>query len=623
MPRTQISNLFSVLVRTALLAAAAFITAQTDAGENSGTSGQKATDQRIDKLIDKLIAELGDDDYHVRSAAQQQLAKIGFDAFDALSQAENHEDLEVAGRARYLLRLLQVDFIDKNDSPKVKENLKDYRAKSAGEKLARMRALAALPKGEGLPALCRLVRFQRSEPLSKHAAIAILKWQTDNPDISDRLGPLFRARLGVSRRAGTLWLHAALKFSTEPDTAVKQWKEFIARENELLLLRDPRTDKQIVKDLTNYDIHWAFALKRSNEEKVDAFKRLLSLRRKDVEALQQSLPWLVEQEAWKVVGKNPAEFADIFAVNPRRSLYELAQSFEKQGKSEQAEEAAGRALELDYDNRGKPENAHFQTAYGLQRQGRFEWARREYQRCIDSGNPENEAVLLAYSYLAEMHHDQAQDSRAATVLKTLIDSLKAAKARKKQENAAQKAKNLKRKLAGFPEMNITSLQARRGFFLAEEHKAKGQIDKQRECLEAALATDPSEIDVLIACYRLNDSTPEFRQKVKKLIRETSDRMRMRAMKNPGVMSWFNQYAWLVSNTEGDLDEALRFSKKSLQSQRDNGGYYDTLARCYYAKGDLKNAVKAQTRAAKLEPHSGLIVRQLKIFKQALAKESTK
>ena len=36
---------------------------------------------------------------------------------------------------------------------------------------------------------------------------------------------------------------------------------------------------------------------------------------------------------------------------------------------------------------------------------------------------------------------------------------------------------------------------------------------------------------------------------------------------------------------------------------------DTLGRVYFAKGDLDNAIKSQSKAAELEPHSGLIHRQ--------------
>ena len=63
----------------------------------------------------------------------------------------------------------------------------------------------------------------------------------------------------------------------------------------------------------------------------------------------------------------------------------------------------------------------------------------------------------------------------------------------------------------------------------------------------------------------------------------------------------NEFAWLAANTEGDLDEALRLSKRSLDLAGEHGSYCDTLARVYFAKGDYANAVKHQSRAAELLP----------------------
>jgi Flp pilus assembly protein TadD len=76
-------------------------------------------------------------------------------------------------------------------------------------------------------------------------------------------------------------------------------------------------------------------------------------------------------------------------------------------------------------------------------------------------------------------------------------------------------------------------------------------------------------------------------------------------------------AWLVGNTEGDLDEALRASHRSLELAPETSGYLDTLGRCYFARGDCEKAVKYQSRAVDLDPHSGQIRRQLDFFKQAL------
>jgi len=73
----------------------------------------------------------------------------------------------------------------------------------------------------------------------------------------------------------------------------------------------------------------------------------------------------------------------------------------------------------------------------------------------------------------------------------------------------------------------------------------------------------------------------------------------------------------VANTEGDYDEALRSSQRSLELRPETAGYLDTLGRCYFAKGDYKNAVFHQSRAVELEPHSQQIRRQLELFQKAL------
>lgn len=79
----------------------------------------------------------------------------------------------------------------------------------------------------------------------------------------------------------------------------------------------------------------------------------------------------------------------------------------------------------------------------------------------------------------------------------------------------------------------------------------------------------------------------------------------------------NQYAWLVSNTVGDYQEALRASHRSLELMGERAGFLDTLARCYYALGDYATALKHQRRAVALEPHTGQIRRQLELFEQTV------
>jgi hypothetical protein len=81
--------------------------AETGEAEGAGKADGAADE---DDQIGKLIRQLGDERFTVREAAQQELARLGFEAFEALTEAENDADIEVASRARYLVRLMRFEF---------------------------------------------------------------------------------------------------------------------------------------------------------------------------------------------------------------------------------------------------------------------------------------------------------------------------------------------------------------------------------------------------------------------------------------------------------------------------------------------------------------------------------
>ena len=171
------SNIFSHaaarLIFASIVAAAAFGVGGLQAAEEKPAAPAEHSPPSAQR-IDKLIHQLGDKDYFARQQAQDELARMGFDAFEALNAATESPDLEIASRARYLLRLMRVEWTSSNDPPDVKECLKDYELQNSAMRMMRMGVLAGLPDGRGIPALCRLVRFEKSSPLSKSAAVAFL-----------------------------------------------------------------------------------------------------------------------------------------------------------------------------------------------------------------------------------------------------------------------------------------------------------------------------------------------------------------------------------------------------------------------------------------------------------------
>lgn len=86
----------------------------------------------------------------------------------------------------------------------------------------------------------------------------------------------------------------------------------------------------------------------------------------------------------------------------------------------------------------------------------------------------------------------------------------------------------------------------------------------------------------------------------------------------GVAHWHNNIAWYLIRTGSKPDTALEYSKKSLELEPDTAIYLDTLAECYYVRGDTEKAIELIERAIdRYESDSSLIYfkKQLKRFKK--------
>ena len=82
--------------------------------------------------------------------------------------------MEIALRARYLVRAMQVRWHQDSDTADVIRVLKEYGEQTETERRSRIDRLKNLDKQEGLVALCRLARFETSEELSKYAALKVM-----------------------------------------------------------------------------------------------------------------------------------------------------------------------------------------------------------------------------------------------------------------------------------------------------------------------------------------------------------------------------------------------------------------------------------------------------------------
>jgi Flp pilus assembly protein TadD len=124
-------------------------------------------------------------------------------------------------------------------------------------------------------------------------------------------------------------------------------------------------------------------------------------------------------------------------------------------------------------------------------------------------------------------------------------------------------------------------------------------------------------------YRLKGADEAFRQKTLERIRSVSAYQQQLIDEYSEVPNFYNQWAWLIANTEGDQAKAVEYSRRSLELAPDEASYLDTLGRCYFAVGDLENAAKSQRQAVKLAPQYHVMQKQLALFESALAAKPSK
>ncbi len=552
----------------------------------------------------------------MRQQAQEELARLGPEAFDALSEAQNNDDVEIASRARYLVQRIRIEWTRDTDSPLVKRLLLNYEAKTDAERMATLEQLVKLPGDVGLEPLCRLVRFEKSPLVSKQGALLILAKPASELSEGDR-----RARaktidhaLGSSVRPAARWLRTDLQFESNPQEALAQWAKFVDDELATLDKSSADTNNAIVLALERRQAEMLLTLNKQDQA-LNVMRKMIALETDDPQALVQLVDWFTKQKAWPLIEDAAARFERTFASNPLL-LYSVAQARRLQNDTTQAEIFAKQAYQINPQNISE----HLRIAKQLQERSLYDWSEREYRHVI--GWPQmqgSEEWIRAQILLGDMLHDQQRDLSAAKVLQRLVDSMASDGA------LLQRVQQLDQSMPPVARMH---------FYYACHYEAQHDRQQQWKHVEEGLAENPTDVDLLIALYRSSEGDPQHRKRALDMVHEAADKLRTQINENADdslLCNYYNEFAWLIGNTEGDFDQAIKYSQKSIELARQlppelgitEAGYLDTLAHCYAAKGDYENAVKYQTRAVELDPSTQQIVRALDEFKSQLEKTHKK
>ncbi len=579
---------------------------------------QKLTQEQLDAKVAALIKQLGADQYAVRERAHQALEDLGLDAFDALYDAKEHPDLEIRSRARYLVRSMGVQWSRKSDPPEVHNILDVYGGQNSVERKSRMDQLALLEDSKGVNALCRLARYESNDLLSKHAAIiAITHDASDDPAARKELSEKILRTLGASRRRGVKWLRLYAETLTNPRGTLNEWQQIAKEERDAFTQFPEKSDRKIVRDLLRWQVELLLTL-NEKQRAIETMKATIDLLDGSREQLLEVVDWLLEREAWDVMATVEARYQGRFATDPLL-LYRMAEAARRQNDQEAAEAKATKAFNL------LPEAAddHLVAADALEKRGLIVWAEREYRHVLKISPMTSPYNLRARLLFSEMLHDHENDLEAGQVLEEMITAAK---------NDPKVMQAMQQRLGRDP----GGVKSRMHFFLGLHYQKPGSqdLEKSLDHYRQGIKDDPGDADLLIAMYRAEGGDKEFKATVKtrmdaaignfrtqiaehKKQLEKANSESLRAWAKSRLAMYCNQYAWLVGNTEGDFKDAIAKSHRSLELRPAAAGYLDTLGHCYFAAKDYKNAVKYQSRAVELEPHSGQIGRALIRFKAAL------
>ena len=579
--------------------------------------------QNSEAQIAALIEQLGNDDFAVRQKAQTQLSRMGLEAFDALVVAsQHHQIVEVKMRAGFLIRGMSVRWFDESDPPEVARLLKSYGSQEDKERRTRIDRLGNMTDEASINALCRLARYEVNSALSKHAALQIMqREEPKTPKLREQLAEFIRKAIKDSKRPAIGWLQVYSRTLYDRAATVDEWSGLLKAERELLALHPDLTEKEVVRDLYRWHVKSLQQMNRDTE--------VIALMRQSIDLLEGESPqvtefvdWLIHRKAWQVVIDVGTRFPHLVREDPVL-MYLQAYAHASLDQPESAKKLAESALELRADNLEE----HLLVARKLSENwGLFQYSEPEYRTIIKKAAVGSYADFKSRFELSEQLHDRGEELAAAECLKPAIDLMFP-----DDEEKGEIARETARRAYRIPE----GARARMFYFFSRHYQEQKDFAKEKKALGDALASDPTDADVLIARFRLtnlnaeeraeinqqiDDTVAKFREEVanaREAVEEAGDEQE-RARANFDLAIACNQFAWLVSNTRGDFDESLKWSLKSVEIRTEEGGYWDTLGRAYYAKGDFENAVKNQTQAVKLQPHSGQIKRQLAFFEKALA-----
>ena len=644
------------LVGAATIVATPLITwSQAPSTESPTRSTAELAKDALQKQIARLIEQLGDENFQTRRAAEFALVRIGLPAFEQLRQAMNHPNVQIEVAARYLVRSQSVTWWLDTDPLSVRQVLQDYNDLKNEDRETAMQKLASEKSDDAIMALCRIAHYESSEKLSKSAALYLMETMVDRLEAQEakKLTLHVREAMGDSQRPAAEWIETLIDAIDEGAPNAERWRT-VAKLEYMLLEKTPRdTSKSLVMRL--HRVIAAHFIKHSERQMaLEIVRPCLDLVENKTMQVRSAAMWAIDAGLPELVSELGERHRELFVAEPLLGFL-LAESYLATGDAERAQTSAESASQSIVRSLGDQNTVsrediaaiqRYEMAESLRLRGMYKWAQREYEKALHPelpprketpdraglkpavegqirGELQPRAELRVRLALAELLTESEEYAQAADTLGEYIAKV--------QENPAEKERLEKNNSGNDAQSDYAFLLGNFNYFSGKAALLNGELTVANSFYLQALQFYPENPDILIAMKTtcqpgVNDQTYQqalaeriaaFHETIAGLEREVinADRI-LRQNKEYLLAAQCNQLAWLLSNTHERASEAVQLSLRSLELIPDYGIYQDTLARCYFAAGNVDQAIATQELAVKNEPFQRSMLRQLEEFKAA-------
>jgi tetratricopeptide (TPR) repeat protein len=614
----------------ALVLAVCFAWAGTPVvAKESGDAESKPTAELLAE-IESLVTDLGADEFQVREEAEARLSEMGLAAYETLLRVRDDKDIEVRLRSRHIVDSLRGRFMTTGVSEEIGPWMATYHDQDRVERTRRIEeVLAKLLPESGADGLARIARFEADERLSRLAALQVVSLPIEMEKPREEMVSMVSTGIGFSERTAVKWLRNYVAAANREPAALQQWHQLIEDETDRDLMleesEDHRTEYVFALRLVAIDT----ANVLGNQEAAAQLVTALSSELDSEQEILNWFKWLQSRRAWSSIADFAKTQRKTIESNPQL-LYGLAEAEKKLGKHESASATAAKALDFE----GLSAEARCDLATDLKsNRGMYEWAEAEFRKCMELSGPTEQIHYRGAIRLGELLHDLEREEEAADLLDSILVGKTLDKKDRRDKEKVREFQLQTRALQA--EKAIADTRARAAFFRACHYRDQGEIGLEKEELVKGLEAAKDDVDILIAMHTVAEPTPEWTAKTERRIREVNadyrsqlqvayrtyeqlqDNLAQREVMRAGLAVINNQYAWLVGNTIGDIDQAIHNSHKSLEFAPGDGGFLDTLGRCYYRAGRLEEAAKYQRMAVERAPFELQIQRQLKLILTAI------